>query len=201
MRRGGGQAQHLQGKARRAFRLDLHAAHQSSPREGESLPLPLGSTLLALRSWFWLPHRDMENMSIPGIHCGNGDPTLAVRCNRGKLPEAWGQLQHRVPQAVWSPLLRPSAPGCGLPGLNLSLSTENVRLPPASPQLPGESFSHQRGPKSLFRSRLERFHSRAYLVPSERGHLPPQGAQSLHACAPGVVRWGGPPLCAPLPCL
>lgn len=113
------------------------------------MPLPSGSTLLALRSWFWLPHRDMENMSIPGIHCGNGDPTLAVRCTQGKLPETWGQLQHRVPQAVWSPLLRPSAPGCGLAGLNLSFSTENIRLPPASSQLPGESFSHQRGPKSL----------------------------------------------------
>lgn len=83
--------------------------------------------------------------------------------------------------------LRQSGPLSSGPPLLAVLSTENVRLPPASPQRPGESFSHRRGPKSLFRSQLERPHSRAYPVPSERGILPPKGPKvcmqaSLELC-------------------
>lgn len=70
---------------------DIHNSHQSSSRARESSPLPPGLILLALGSWFWIPHRDVENMNIPGIHNGNRAPTLAVKYTQGKPLEAQGQ--------------------------------------------------------------------------------------------------------------
>lgn len=110
-REGKGTRAHLEEQGEKSWVLDLHTVPLSNSRNRESLLLPSGSTLLALGSWFWLLHRDVENMNIPGIHYGNRVLTLALHAPREeKLPEAWGQLhQQRRPQDL-DPFPQPPLP-------------------------------------------------------------------------------------------
>lgn len=76
--RGGVQTWHLEEQGDKSHQAGSSTYVISiSPIPGTgNLPLPSGSPLLDLGSWFWLPHGDVENMNFPGIQLWEQSPNL-----------------------------------------------------------------------------------------------------------------------------